>query len=103
YLERRNQSHKFQWEARIGLGSGAAVGSVVGVQKYVYDVFGPAVNMAARLQVFAHPMRIVAPIEMRFDLVDGFQVDEIGTYEIRGIGPMELINVEGNLSLARRF
>ncbi|MEM6565927.1 MAG: adenylate/guanylate cyclase domain-containing protein, partial [Pseudomonadota bacterium] len=42
YLERRNQSHKFQWEARIGLGSGAAVGSVVGVQKYVYDVFGPA-------------------------------------------------------------
>ncbi|MGD9294949.1 MAG: adenylate/guanylate cyclase domain-containing protein, partial [Roseobacter sp.] len=62
YLERRNKGHRFQWEARIGLGNGAAVGSVVGVQKYVYDVFGPAVNMAARLQVFAHPMKIVAPI-----------------------------------------
>ena len=101
YLERRNQSHRFKWEARIGLGSGAAVGSVVGVQKYVYDVFGPAVNMAARLEVFAHPMKIVAPISMKFDLIDGFQVDEIGSYEIKGLGTLDLINVEGNLSLAR--
>lgn len=101
YLERRNQSHRFKWEARIGLGSGAAVGSVVGVQKYVYDVFGPAVNMAARLQVFAHPMKIVASIGMKFDLIDGFQVDEIGSYKIKGLGEMELINVEGNLSLSR--
>lgn len=101
YLERRNQSHRFRWEARIGLGSGAAVGSVVGVQKYVYDVFGPAVNMAARLQVFAHPMKIVAPMAMKFDLIDGFHVDEIGAYDIKGLGRMELINVEGNLSLAR--
>ena len=101
YLERRNQSHRFQWQARIGLGSGAAVGSVVGVQKYVYDVFGPAVNMAARLQVFAHPMKIVAPVAMKYDLVDGFQVDEIGAYQIKGLGEVELINVDGNLSLAR--
>lgn len=101
YLERRNQSHQYKWSARIGLGSGAAVGSVVGVQKYVYDVFGPAVNMASRLQVFAHPMKIVAPVSMKFDLIDGFQVDEIGLYNIKGLGEMELINVEGNLSLAR--
>ena len=101
YLERRNQSHQYKWQARIGLGTGAAVGSVVGVQKYVYDVFGPAVNMAARLQVFAHPMKIVAPESMKFDLIDGFQIDEIGKYDIKGLGAMDLINVEGNLSLAR--
>ncbi len=101
YLERRNQSHQYKWQARIGLGSGAAVGSVVGVQKYVYDVFGRAVNMAARLQVFAHPMKIVAPVEMKFDLIDSFQIDEIGSYKIKGIGDIELINVEGNLQLAR--
>ncbi len=101
YLERRNESHQYKWHARIGLGSGAAVGSVVGVQKYVYDVFGPAVNMAARLQVFAHPMKIVAPVSMKFDLIDGFQVDEIGAYKIKGLGELELINVEGNLSLTR--
>ena len=101
YLERRNQSHRFKWEARIGLGSGAAVGSVVGVQKYVYDVFGPAVNMAARLEVFAKPMKIVAPVSMKFDLIDGFQIDEIGEYKIKGLGTVDLMNVEANLSLTR--
>ena len=79
YLDRRNQSHQYEWQARIGLGSGATVGSVVGVQKYVYDVFGPAVNMAARLQVFAHPMKIVAPTSMKADLIDQFRIDELGS------------------------
>ena len=101
YLERRNQSHPYKWEARVGLASGAAVGSVVGVQKYVYDVFGPAVNLAARLQVFAHPMKIAAPVDMKYDLIDGFQITEIGAYDIKGIGNIELINVDGNLNLAR--
>lgn len=101
YLERRNQSHQYKWQARIGLGSGAAVGSVVGVQKYVYDVFGPSVNMAARLQVFAHPMKIVAPTTMKFDLIDSFQVNDIGSYAIKGLGDVELMNVESNLNLAR--
>lgn len=101
YLDRRNQSHQHKWQARIGLATGSAVGSVVGVQKYVYDVFGPAVNMASRLQVFAQPMKIVAPVEMKFDLVDSFHVTEIGRHDIKGVGQVDLVNVEGNLTIAR--
>ena len=101
YLERRNETHPHKWRARIGLGTGAAVGSVVGIQKYVYDVFGPAVNMAARLQVFANPMRIVAPEQMKIDLVDAFQIAELGTHELKGIGEMNLITVASNLTMAR--
>ena len=47
-------------------------------------------------------MKIVAPLGMKADLIDGFQVDEIGSYKIKGLGTMELINVEGNLALARK-
>ncbi len=101
YLERRNESHQYKWRARIGLGSGAAVGSVVGIQKYVYDVFGPAVNLAARLQVFAHPMKIVAPAEMKDDLMDAFKVEDLGEYDIKGIGEMPLISVSHPLSIPR--
>ncbi|MFC3614014.1 adenylate/guanylate cyclase domain-containing protein [Lutimaribacter marinistellae] len=101
YLERRNQSHPNKWQARIGLGSGAAVGSVVGIQKYVYDVFGPAVNMASRLQVFARPMAIVAPTSMKFDLIDQFHITDIGAHEIKGLGSVELMNIEGNPGLVR--
>ncbi len=101
YLERRNESHPHKWRARIGLGSGAAVGSVVGIQKYVYDVFGPAVNMAARLQVFANPMKIVAPEEMKFALIDEFQITDVGPTDIKGIGEMNLINVSQSVQSAR--
>lgn len=102
YLERRNLSHQHKWEARIGIGTGAAVGSVVGIQKYVYDVFGPAVNIAARLQAFAEPMSIVAPEEMKQDLLDDFQLSDLGCHDIRGIGRLSLIGVGAGLDLTRR-
>ena len=102
YLERRNESHHHKWQARIGLGTGAAVGSVVGVQTYVYDVFGPAVNLAARMQTYANPMKIVCPAEMKVELIDGFQLDDIGRYEIKGMGEMDLCTVTPNLFMARR-
>ena len=50
YLERRNQGSQHKWLCRVGIATGSVVGSVVGVQKYVYDIFGPAVNLASRLQ-----------------------------------------------------
>ena len=48
---------------------------------------------------YAH--KIAAPVEMKYDLIDGFQITEIGAYDIKGIGKLELINVENNLMMAR--
>lgn len=101
YLDRRNQSHQHKWRARIGLGTGSAVGSVVGIQKYVYDVFGPAVNLAARLQVLAEPMTVIAPESMKFDLIDEFQIGDFGTHDVKGLGQVDLITVGANLHLSR--
>ncbi len=101
YLERRNETHPHKWRARIGLGTGAAVGSVVGIQKYVYDVFGESVNMASRLQVFANPMKIVAPEQMKYALIDEFQVSDVGLTKIKGMGEMHLINVSQTVTSAR--
>ncbi len=98
YLERRNQSHPHKWQARIGLASGAAVGSVVGIQKYVYDVFGPAVNLASRLQVFAKPMKIAAPLDMKDALLDEFELSDIGSTDVKGIGEVQLITVDRELA-----
>ncbi|MGX1499511.1 adenylate cyclase [Labrenzia sp. MBR-25] len=102
YLERRNQSHQHKWLARVGLGTGPAVGSVVGIQKYVYDVFGSAVNLAARLQEFANPMCVVAPDAMKEFLVDEFQLEDLGKREIRSFGEMRLMRVNPGVELAHR-
>ncbi|MCB4379968.1 hypothetical protein FZX02_05760 [Synechococcus sp. MU1644] len=71
------------------------------MRKCVNDVFGPAVDMAARLQVFARPMKIVSPISMKFDVIDGFQLDDIGGYAIKVLGDVERLNINNNLTKAR--
>ena len=90
YLRQRNQSHPIQWEARVGLATGSVIGSVVGVQRYIYDVFGVTINTAARMEQHSEPMKInVSPIT--HSLLPG-QYDFIsrGAVEIKGKGRMEM-------------
>ncbi|MEM1428286.1 MAG: adenylate/guanylate cyclase domain-containing protein [Pseudomonadota bacterium] len=84
YLEQRNRSHPTKWIARIGIASGTVIGSVVGVQKYIYDVFGPAVTEADKLQAVAPDLRaVVHPATAA--LLDGrFSVEQAA--EDRGAG-----------------
>ncbi len=69
YLQRRNETHPIAWKARIGLASGPVIGSVVGVQRYIYDVFGPAVTAADTIRLAAAPMGIAADSSIA-DLLD---------------------------------
>ena len=101
YVERRNQSSAIQWKCRVGIATGSVVGSVVGVQKYVYDIFGQAVNLASRLQLFAGPMSIVAHDEMKNSLVEEFTLTDLGQHEVRGMGEMRLLGLSSEIERAR--
>ena len=101
YLERRNQSSAIQWKCRVGIATGSVVGSVVGVQKYVYDIFGQAVNLASRLQLFAGPMSIVAHDEMKNSLVEEFTLTDLGQHEVRGMGEMRLLGLSSVIERER--
>ncbi len=95
YLDRRNATHKLQWRARIGINSGVVIGSIVGVQKYVYDIFGPGVNLAARMESFSEPMTITLCEDMYSLIRSEFDVTEIGEVEIKGFGKKRLYKLEG--------
>ena len=103
YLERRNRGAEREWRCRVGIATGTVVGSVVGVQKYVYDIFGPAVNLASRLQGRAEPMSIVTHEEMRDDLVEEFGLKDLGQHDIRGIGEMRLIELSTAIGREREL
>jgi adenylate cyclase len=94
FLERRNGSSRHQWQSRIGMGSGPVIGSIVGIQKYVYDIFGPAVNMSARLEALADPMQILVSAEMAGSLRDEFVLRSLGSADIKGFGPQEVFALE---------
>ncbi len=94
YLERRNQAHPTAWRCRIGIHTGPVIGSLVGLQKYVYDVFGPAVNMAARLEQEALPMQILTCAATAGLIGDDFRFSEVGERELKGFGTKRIMALE---------
>lgn len=95
YLERRNQAHPQKWEARIGINSGPVIGSLVGVQKYVYDLFGPGVNLASRMETVSEPMRITLNESTKRLLEEGFTFTDRGEFEVKGFGTQHLYFLDG--------
>lgn len=97
YLERRNAAHPQEWKARIGINTGPVIGSLVGIQKYVYDLFGPGVNLAARMEQMSEPMRITVNEETAQGLVDDFHLSDRGEFEIKGFGVQKLFFVDSEM------
>lgn len=101
YLEKRNAAHPEQWLCRIGINSGPLIGSIVGVQKYVYDIFGPGVNLAARMESFSEPMHITL-CEATYNLIeDDFMCAPKGEFEVKGFGKISLYDLEGEVTRGR--
>ena len=94
YLKRRNQNHDHQWSCRIAVASGGVIGSVVGIQRYVYDVFGPAVNLSQHLREQAAPMEIVCCDDDKAALAPVFNMTEIGARNVTGFGEMVIHRLE---------
>lgn len=101
YLERRNAASPNQWRARIGLSAGPVIGSLVGIQKYVYDVFGPAVNLATRMEGLSEPMQITACEAFCALAQDQFRFVPRGAHDIKGFGRREIFTLEDELRDSR--
>ena len=101
YLDRRNSSHPTQWYCRIGIATGPVVGSIVGIQKYVYDIFGPGVNLAARLEGLCEPMQILVN-EEAFELIgDGFVFTELDEVDVKGFGSQRVFSLDREINETR--
>jgi adenylate cyclase len=74
---------------RIGLASGPIMAGVIGKQKFTYDVWGDAVNLAARLENLSQPGRILVCPRCRQILGDEFAFESRGQVDIKGVGLQE--------------
>ena len=100
YLERRNETSEFEWRCRIGIDSGPVIGSVVGIQKYVYDIFGPGINLAARIEALCEPMEILMSERHYQHIRNEFRISDRGEETIRGFGPTRIYRLDGEFSAA---
>lgn len=97
YIERRNAAHPVEWRCRIGIHAGPVIGSLVGVQKYVYDLFGPGVNMAARMESLSEPMKITLSEDTYEMIKDDFMFTEREEVDVKGFGKHLLYYLDGDL------
>ena len=73
---------------RIGINSGSVVAGVIGQKKFIYDLWGDTVNVAARMESTGVAGRIHLSEATSVLLRDEFELEPRGQIEIRGKGMM---------------
>ena len=90
FIENRNRSDAIKWKIRIGIHTGNVIGSIVGIKKYIYDVFGDTVNTASRLENLSEPMKINVSVDVMKELGDSYKYEDRGELEVKGKNKMHL-------------
>jgi adenylate cyclase len=82
------------WEVRVGIHVGPVVAGVVGRRKYQYDIWGDAVNTAARMQGAPGPGSICVNKETWNLIAEHCCGRSLGHINVKGKGEQELFLVE---------
>ncbi len=86
---------------RIGINSGPVVAGVIGRKKFIYDLWGEAVNVASRMESQGQRQAIQIT-RTTFDLIkDDFDCEARGTIKVKGADQMEVWHVLGRKASQR--
>jgi adenylate cyclase len=88
YLRQRPSFNGRRVEFRIGINSGPVIGGVIGRRKFVYDVWGDAVNIASRMESQGLAGRVQIA-EATYQLIAAeFECEPRGPIPVKGRGEM---------------
>ena len=57
-VQRLGEVTQMGWRIRIGLNTGPVIAGVVGIRKFLFDIWGDTVNFAARMESAGCPNRV---------------------------------------------
>lgn len=100
WLERRNRENPnaiFR-QMRIGIHTGPVIAGVIGKNKFAYDIWGDAVNLAARLEELGEPGRINISGATCEAVKHRYFCSYRGKKEVHNKGLVDMYFIEGEIS-----
>jgi class 3 adenylate cyclase len=88
------------FQIRIGINTGSGVAGVIGVKKFIYDLWGDTVNVASRMESSGIPGRIQVTPEIYQHLQHAYILEERGTINVKGKGAMQTYWLIGKREVA---
>jgi class 3 adenylate cyclase len=82
-------------QMRIGIATGPVVAGVIGRRKFAYDLWGPTMNLASRLQSRAEPGEILVSEAAAARLDGRFSLSPGRTLDVKGKGPTPVRSLVG--------
>jgi adenylate cyclase len=82
------------WELRIGINTGKVIAGVVGKNKFAYDIWGDAVNVASRMESSGAPGKVNISGETYELVKDHFTFEYRGKVKAKNKGEIDMYFVE---------
>lgn len=90
-----NEDAKLDWKVRIGVNIGTVIAGIAGTKRYLFDIWGDAVNIAARLVSQGEPNKINISEDLYKTIKNEFNCIERGLINTKNKGMILMYFVEG--------
>jgi class 3 adenylate cyclase len=95
WKEERLSKGLLAWDCRIGINTGPVVAGVIGKRKFAYDIWGDAVNIAARMESSGEIGKVNISGATYEQVADYFRCTHRGKIEAKNKGEVDMYFVEG--------